>query len=157
MEAALRTAYEVITGQTLPKLEFAAVRGLEGIKAADVQVGDLTLKVAVASGLGNARVLLDQIKAGKSPYHFIEIMTCPGGCIGGGGQPLADSPATKTKRMKGIYQADQALPLRKSHENPAVQQLYKEFLGQPLGHRSHDLLHTHYHARGTKRATSKRT
>ena len=157
MEAALRTAYEVITGQTLAKLEFAAVRGLEGIKAADVQVGDLTLKVAVASGLGNARVLLDQIKAGNSPYHFIEIMTCPGGCIGGGGQPLADSPATKTKRMKGIYQADQALPLRKSHENPAVQQLYKEFLGQPLGHLSHALLHTHYHARGTKRAAPHET
>jgi iron only hydrogenase large subunit-like protein len=95
-------------------------------------------------------VLLDQIKAGESPYQFIEIMTCPGGCIGGGGQPLAkDRGGAKTKRMHGIYKEDKSLPLRKSHENPSVQALYKQFLGKPLGHLSHELLHTHYTPRGT--------
>jgi iron-only hydrogenase group A len=151
MEAALRTAYEVVTGQTLPQVEFEQVRGLEGIKHADIQVGDLTLKVAIANGLANARVLVEQIKDGTSPYHFIEIMTCPGGCIGGGGQPLNLEKTTKPKRMAGIYQEDRNLPLRKSHENPAVQALYQQFLGQPLGHLSHELLHTHYLNRGTRR------
>ena len=150
MEAALRTAYEVVTGKALPKLDLEMVRGLEGIKHADVQVGAITLKVAIANGLGNARVLLDQIKAGTSPYHFIEIMTCPGGCIGGGGQPLAkDRAGAKSKRMHGIYKEDRSLPLRKSHENLSVQALYKQFLGKPLGHLSHELLHTHYTPRGT--------
>jgi iron-only hydrogenase group A len=151
MEAALRTAYEVVTGKTLAKVDFEQVRGLEGIKQADIQVGDLTLKVAIANGLGNARVLLDQIKAGTSPYHFIEIMTCPGGCIGGGGQPLNNEKTTKSKRMAGIYKEDKSLSLRKSHENPSVQELYKQFLGQPLGHLSHELLHTHYLNRGTSK------
>ena len=151
MEAALRTAYEVVTGKTLAKVDFEQVRGLEGIKHADIQVGDLTLKVAIANGLGNARVLLDQIKAGKSPYHFIEIMTCPGGCIGGGGQPINTEKTTKPKRMAGIYKEDKSLPLRKSHENPSVQELYKQFLGKPLGHLSHELLHTHYINRGTSK------
>lgn len=150
MEAALRTAYEVVTGNTLPRLDFEEVRGLEGIKEADIQIGELTLKVAVANGLGNARVLAEQIKAGKSPYHFIEIMSCPGGCIGGGGQPLSFDPAAKGLRMAGIYQEDRSLPLRKSHENPSVQALYQQFLGKPLGHLSHELLHTHYLHRGTR-------
>ncbi len=148
MEAALRTAYEVVTGKTLANLDFEQVRGLDGIKQADIQVGDLTLKVAIANGLGNARVLLEQIKAGKSPYHFIEIMTCPGGCIGGGGQPLAHGKTTRNKRMAGLYKEDKSLPLRKSHENPSVQELYKQFLGKPLGHLSHELLHTRYINRG---------
>jgi iron-only hydrogenase group A len=151
MEAALRTAYEVVTGKTLPLLDFEQVRGLEGIKQADIQIGDLTLKVAVANGLANARVLIEQIKAGESPYHFIEIMTCPGGCIGGGGQPITLEKDTKRKRMDGIYQEDKSLPLRKSHENPSVQALYQKFLGQPLGHLSHELLHTPYLKRGTRR------
>ncbi len=150
MEAALRTACEVVTGQPLPKIDFEQVRGLEGIKQADIEVGDLSLKVAVANGLANARVLVEQIKAGESPYHFIEIMTCPGGCIGGGGQPISREKNTKNRRMAGIYQADKSLPLRKSHENPSVQALYQQFLGQPLGHLSHELLHTHYLKRGTR-------
>jgi iron only hydrogenase large subunit-like protein len=132
-------------------LDFEQVRGLEGIKQADIQIGDLTLKVAVANGLANARVLIEQIKAGESPYHFIEIMTCPGGCIGGGGQPITLEKDTKRKRMDGIYQEDKSLPLRKSHENPSVQALYQKFLGQPLGHLSHELLHTPYPKRGTRR------
>jgi NADH-quinone oxidoreductase subunit G/NADP-reducing hydrogenase subunit HndD len=151
MEAALRTAYEVVTGETLPQVEFEQVRGLEGLKHADIQVGDLTLKVAIANGLANARILVEQIKDGTSPYHFIEIMTCPGGCIGGGGQPLNLDKSTKTRRMDGIYRADRSLVLRKSHENPAVQSLYQQFLGKPLGHLSHELLHTHYVTRGTRR------
>jgi iron only hydrogenase large subunit-like protein len=150
MEAALRTACEVVTGKTLPKVDFEQVRGLEGIKEADIQVGDLTLKVAIANGLANARVLVEQIKDGTSPYHFIEIMTCPGGCIGGGGQPITLEKDTKDKRMDGIYQEDRSMPLRKSHENPAVQALYEKFLGKPLGHLSHGLLHTRYHRRGTR-------
>jgi iron only hydrogenase large subunit-like protein len=150
MEAALRTAYEVVTGQTLPLIDFEQVRGLDGIKHADIPIGDLTLKVAIANGLGNARVLVEQIKAGTSPYHFIEIMTCPGGCIGGGGQPISLRKDTKRKRMAGIYKEDKSLPLRKSHENPSVQELYKQFLGKPLGHLSHELLHTHYLNRGTR-------
>jgi iron-only hydrogenase group A len=151
MEAALRTAYEVVSGETLPQIDFEQVRGLEGIKHADIQIGELTLKVAVANGLGNAKVLVEQIKAGQSPYHFIEIMTCPGGCIGGGGQPITLEKDIKNKRMAGIYQEDLSLPLRKSHENPSVQELYKQFLGQPLGHLSHELLHTHYSNRGTRK------
>jgi len=151
MEAALRTAYEVVTSETLPKLDFEQVRGLDGIKHADIQVGDLTLKVAVANGLGNARVLIEQIKAGESPYHFIEIMTCPGGCIGGGGQPITLETTAKSQRMAGIYQEDKSLPLRKSHENASVQALYQQFLGKPLGHLSHELLHTRYLKRGTRR------
>jgi iron only hydrogenase large subunit-like protein len=153
MEAALRTAYEVVTGNTLPKVDFEQVRGLEGIKHADIQLGELTLKVAIANGLANARLLVEQIKAGESPYHFIEIMTCPGGCIGGGGQPLTPGKDTKRKRMAGIYQEDRALPLRKSHENPSVQALYQQFLGRPLGPLSHELLHTHYLNRGTRSFT----
>jgi len=150
MWAALRPAFEVVTVKTLAQIEFEQVRWLEGIKHADIPVGDLTLKVAVANGLANARVLVEQIKAGTSPYHFIEVMTCPGGCIGGGGQPLNLEKSTKTQRMAGIYQEDRSMPLRKSHQNPAVQALYQQFLGQPLGHLSHELLHTHYLSRGTR-------
>ncbi|MCC5910606.1 MAG: iron hydrogenase small subunit [Clostridiaceae bacterium] len=144
MEAALRTAVEVITGEELGKLEFEQVRGFEGVKEAVLPVGELEVKVAVAHGLSNARKLLEMIKNGDAFYHFVEIMTCPGGCIGGGGQPL---PATKEKRearINALYEVDKNLPLRKSHENPAVQQLYKEFLGKPLGDKSHKLLHTEY-------------
>lgn len=148
MEAALRTAYELITGSTLMALDFIEVRGLEGVKESSVDVGGMEVKVAVAHGLGNARKLMDAIKAGEANYHFIEIMCCPGGCIGGGGQPIPTDLEIRAKRISGIYTADQRMELRKSHENPAVQQLYKDFLGRPLGHRSHELLHTHYVARG---------
>ncbi len=144
MEAALRTAYEVLTGRQLDKLDFMGLRGLDGIKVAEVDIDGLKLKVAVASSLSKARVLLDEIKEGKSPYAFIEIMTCPGGCLGGAGQPIPTNNEIRLKRMEAIYCEDKNKPLRKSHENPAVQALYKEFLGRPLGEKSHHLLHTHY-------------
>ncbi len=143
MEAALRTAYEIVTGETLPTLDFKEVRGLQGIKEASVNLNGATLNVAVAHGLGNAREILERVNSGAQ-YHFIEIMCCPGGCIGGGGQPIPTTREIREKRAAGIYDADRELPLRKSHENPAVQKLYQEFLGEPLGHRSHELLHTHY-------------
>jgi len=144
MEAALRTAYEVLTGRQLEKLDFMGLRGLDGIKVAEVDIDGLKLKVAVASSLSKARVLLEEVKVGKSPYAFIEIMTCPGGCLGGAGQPIPTNNEIRLKRMEAIYCEDKNKPLRKSHENPAVQALYKEFLGQPLGEKSHHLLHTHY-------------
>ncbi len=144
MEAALRTAYEVVTGQSLESLDFDDVRGMEGIKDAKVGLNGTTLSVAVAHGLGNARVLLDAVRDGTADYQFIEIMCCPGGCLGGGGQPIPVDPEIRGKRAEAIYEADRLLPIRKSHENPAVQQLYAEFLGKPLSHKSHELLHTTY-------------
>ncbi|MEI6564752.1 MAG: NADH-dependent [FeFe] hydrogenase, group A6 [bacterium] len=144
MEAAVRTAYEVATGQPLPNINLTAVRGLEGIKHAELNVGGKILKVAVAHTLKNARALLEEIAAGKSEYAFIEVMTCPGGCIGGGGQPILPDREKREARAKSIYVEDTDMPLRKSHENPAVQALYKEFLEKPLSHISHELLHTHY-------------
>jgi NADH-quinone oxidoreductase subunit G/NADP-reducing hydrogenase subunit HndD len=144
MEAALRTVYEVVTGETLPSIDLTAVRGLEGVKEATVKVGDLNVKVAVASGLANAGKLMEKIKNGEADYHFIEIMCCPGGCLGGGGQPIPTNDAVRKLRMKAIYEEDANLPLRKSHENPAVTALYEEFLVKPLGHKSHEILHTTY-------------
>lgn len=144
MEAALRTVYEVVTGETLANVNFEAVRGLEGVKEATVKVGDLDVKVAIASGLSNARKLMDLIMEGKADYHFIEIMCCPGGCLGGGGQPIPTNDEVRKARMKAIYAEDEGLPMRKSHENPAVKALYAEFLGEPNSHKSHELLHTHY-------------
>jgi NADH-quinone oxidoreductase subunit G/NADP-reducing hydrogenase subunit HndD len=144
MEAALRTAYEVLTGKQLEKLDFMQLRGLEGIKTAEVDIDGLKLKVAVANSLSNARKLLEEIKQKKSPYAFIEIMTCPGGCLGGAGQPISADPGVKSKRMEAIYREDKNKMIRKSHQNPAVQALYKEFLAEPLGEKSHHLLHTHY-------------
>ena len=149
MEAALRTAYEVLTGKTLERLDFTEVRGLQGVKESTVDVDGLKVKVAVAHGLGNARKVLDLVRAGQADYQFIEIMCCPGGCIGGGGQPIPTDTEVREKRIRAIYEADRRMPLRKSHENPAVQELYKQFLGKPLSHKSHELLHTHYTARGT--------
>lgn len=143
MEAALRTVYEVVTGDTLENIEFEAVRGFEGIKEATVQVGDLPVKIAIAHGLGNARKLMDAIRAGEADYHFIEIMACPGGCIGGGGNSIKNWKKMDN-RKDAIYREDKRLPLRKSHENPAVSALYKEYLGEPNGHKSHELLHTTY-------------
>jgi len=143
MEAALRTVYEIVTGETLEKIEFENVRGLQGFKEAEVKIGELTVRVAITNGLTNARKVLDMVKQGKN-YHFIEIMACPGGCLGGGGQPLMATGETLQKRMAAVYDADKSLPVRKSHENPYVQALYKNFLGKPLGEKSHKLLHTHY-------------
>lgn len=150
MEAALRTAYEVITGKGLPSLNFTDVRGLEGIKESTVHIDGLDLKVAVAHGLGNAKTLLKQIEKGESPYAFIEVMACPGGCIGGGGQPIKSTMDVKAKRIDSIYEIDEDLPLRKSHKNPDILKLYADYLGEPLGHKSHELLHTHYHSRDMK-------
>lgn len=147
MEAALRTAYEVLTGRQLEKLDFMELRGLNGIKVAEVEIDGMKLKVAVANSLSKARVLLEEVEQGKSPYAFIEIMTCPGGCLGGAGQPIPTNNEIRLKRMEAIYREDKNKPIRKSHENPAVQALYKEFLGAPLGELSHHLLHTHYKKR----------
>lgn len=147
MEAALRTVYEVVTGETLESLDFKMVRGLEGIKEAEVDLAGTKVKVAVAHSLSNARKVMELIKEGKAEYAFIEIMCCPGGCIGGGGQPLGGTDELRLKRIDAIYKADKDLPMRKSHENPAVKKLYEEFLIEPLGEKSHHLLHTHYHSR----------
>lgn len=148
MEAALRTAYEVATGKTLDNVEFSAIRGLQGIKEATIPVEGIgDVKVAVAHGLGNARKLLESIKAGAQ-YHFIEIMACPGGCVSGGGQPIPVNNEIRRLRAEALYQEDRNLELRKSHLNPSITRIYEEFLGTPLGEKSHHLLHTKYTARG---------
>ena len=145
LEAALRTAYEVITNETLENIDFTSVRGMEGIKEASIDVGGTIVNVAAASSLGNARVLMDDLRAGKSKYHIIEIMACPGGCVAGGGQPFHGGDYAKVKaRSAGLYEIDTNKPLRKSHENPDVQKLYADFLGEPNGHLAHKYLHTHY-------------
>ena len=156
MEAALRTAYELVTGHEVPfkNLNITPVRGMEGVKDATIKIeGCLPewsflegaeLKVAIGHGLVNANKLMKQVKQGTSPYHFIEIMACPGGCIGGGGQPIPTSMEIRENRMKAIYSEDEFMVLRKSHENPQVIAIYKEFLGKPNSHVSHELLHTHY-------------
>ena len=144
MEAALRTVYEVVTGKELANVDFKDIRGLTGVKEAEVDLDGKKVKVAIANGLKNARVILDKIKAGECDYQFVEIMCCPGGCIGGGGQPWGTTTATKEARMAGLYQVDSDKAIRQSHKNPAVKALYDEFLGKPLGHKSHELLHTHY-------------
>ncbi|MCI2425425.1 [FeFe] hydrogenase, group A [Candidatus Acetothermia bacterium] len=149
MEAALRTVYELITGEELEEINFTVVRGLEGVREASVQAGDLTVKVAVAHGLGHACKLMEAIKDGTSGYHFIEIMCCPGGCIGGGGQSIPTNREIREKRIAAIYTADELMTIRKSHLNPSVQKLYEDFLEKPLGKKSHELLHTHYTDRGT--------
>ncbi len=144
MEAALRTVYEIVTKKPLDDIEIKSVRGLEGIREAEIDLDGLKVKAAVANGLANARKLLDLIASGEAQYHFVEIMACPGGCIGGGGQPIPTSPEIRQKRVEAIYLEDRNMKIRKSHENPAIQMLYKEFLGEPNGHKAHELLHTHY-------------
>ncbi len=144
MEAALRTAYEKITCSKLEEVEFNQLRGKEGLREATILLGSTTLKVAIAHTLGNARILLDQIKEGNSPYSFIEVMTCPDGCLGGGGQPIPSNQEIRSLRATAIYEEDRNKPIRKSHENPAIQTLYDSFLIEPLGKLSHQLLHTYY-------------
>ena len=148
MEAALRTAYEVYTGKTLSDINFRAVRGMEGIREAEVDLDGTKIKVAVAHTLKNARILLEQIEKGESPYAFIEVMTCPGGCLGGGGQPIPTNAEVRKFRADSIYYEDAHKGLRKSHENPEIIYLYEHFLKEPLGHLSHHLLHTTYTERG---------
>ncbi len=145
IEAATRTAYEIYTGKSLEKVDFQQLRGLEGIREASIDLNGFELKIGIAHGLGNARKLLEDIKAGKSKYHAIEIMACPGGCIGGGGQPLHHGNSEILKaRATAIYAEDSGKPIRKSHENIYVQKLYEEFLGKPMSDKAHHLLHTHY-------------
>ncbi|WP_430972923.1 NADH-dependent [FeFe] hydrogenase, group A6 [Sunxiuqinia rutila] len=145
IEAAVRTAYEVQTGKTLERLDFEELRGMEGLRKATIDFDGLPINIGIAHGLGNARKLLEEIKAGKSEFHAIEIMSCPGGCIGGGGQPYhhGDVEVLK-KRQKAIYAEDKSKTIRKSHENPYIKKLYDEFLGEPLSEKAHHLLHTEY-------------
>lgn len=145
IEAAVRTAYEWLTGEELKEVEFTQLRGIEGIREGTVKIGDMEIKIGIAHGLGNARRLLEDIKAGRCHYHAIEIMACPGGCIGGGGQPYhhGDTEILK-KRQAAIYSEDRSKVIRKSHENKEVLKLYEEFLGKPYGEKAHDLLHTYY-------------
>ncbi len=145
IEAAIRTAYEWLTGETLEKVEFEQLRGLEGIRSAEVQINDRTIRIGIAHELGNARKLLEGIRSGEYQFDAIEIMACPGGCIGGGGQPYhhGDIEVIK-KRQQAIYQEDRAKVIRKSHENPMIKKLYEEYLGEPYGEKAHELLHTHY-------------
>lgn len=153
MEAALRTVSEVLTGKELEKIDFEEVRGeVNGIKEATVKIGDLDLKVAVANGLKNAGKIMDMIEKGEAPYHFVEIMACPGGCVTGGGQPIHDAKTMATVdihglRKKALYEADKENKVRKSHENPVIKKLYYEYLEKPGSHKAHELLHTSYHAR----------
>lgn len=152
MEAALRTVYEVLTGKTLENVEITQVRGLEGIREAEIDVGSMKIKAAVAHGLANAKKLLEMVKNGEKEYHFIEIMACPGGCIMGGGQPIVHAKVKEKidvakLRASAIYDEDRSLPIRKSHENPAVKRLYEEFLGHPNSEKAHHILHTHYKKR----------
>ena len=156
MEAALRTAYEVITGREVPfkNLEILPVRGMDGVKQASIKIegclpdwkflDGAELKIAIAHGLTNARTLMKEIENGTANFHFIEIMACPGGCLGGGGQPMPTNLEIRKKRMEAIYSEDRDLSIRKSHDNPEIKKIYEEFLKEPLGHKSHELLHTHY-------------
>jgi NADP-reducing hydrogenase subunit HndD len=151
IEAAVRTAYELHTGKHLEKVEFNELRGMEGSRKATVDFDGMKLNIGIAHGLGNARKLLEDVKSGKSDFHAIEIMACPGGCIGGGGQPYHHGNVDiLKKRQRAIYEEDAGKPIRKSHENPFIQELYKEFLGKPLSDLSHELLHTHYFDRKKK-------
>ncbi len=149
MEAALRTAVETLTGEELEHLDFTDVRGTQGIKEATYKVGDQEVRVAVASGLANARELLNKVKSGEAHYHFIEIMGCPGGCVNGGGQPQQPGWVRNTVDIRGLrakvlYDADAGMPIRKSHENPAIKELYATYLGKPGSEKAHHLLHTSY-------------
>lgn len=145
IEAACRTAYELHTGKKLEKVDFTELRGLENVRKATIDFNGLKLNIGIAHGLGNARKLLEQIREGKSEFHAIEIMACPGGCIGGGGQPYHHGNIEiLKKRAAAIYQEDANKPLRKSHENPSIIKLYEEYLGTPGSKLAHHLLHTHY-------------
>lgn len=149
MEAALRTVVDVLTGEDMPRLEYADVRGLEGIKEATVNVNGTDIKVAIVHGTANAAKLLNAIRAGEKTYHFIEVMGCPGGCVTGGGQPIVDARTRyyvdpRAARAAATYSEDESMAIRKSHKNPAIQKLYAEFLGEPNSHIAHELLHTTY-------------
>lgn len=152
MEAALRSVPYLLTGKDDDNIDIKVVRGVEALKEAEVEIGGVKIKAAVVHGLGNARKLLDKVKAGEAEYHFIEIMACPGGCVCGGGQPIQPASVRNevnlmTERAKALYQEDQSLTYRRSHHNPRVLKMYEEYFEQPGGHKAHKLLHTHYVAR----------
>lgn len=149
MEAAIRTVAELVTGKPLDDIEIKDVRGIEGVKETEIDLGDMKLRAAVAHGTANAKALLEKVKSGDKTYDFIEVMGCPGGCVTGGGQPIVDSRTLaevdpKELRAAAIYEEDRNLPIRKSHENPSIKKLYDDFLGEPNSHKAHGLLHTHY-------------
>ncbi|MEI7812137.1 MAG: NADH-dependent [FeFe] hydrogenase, group A6 [Ignavibacteria bacterium] len=144
MEAALRTAYYIITGSELETLEFDEIRGIRGVKESVIKIGDLDLRVAVVNGIGNVDPILEQVENGTCEYDFIEVMSCPGGCINGGGQPIHNRPEKVQKRIKALYEMDSKMVLRKSHENEAVKTIYKEFFIEPNSHKAHEILHTCY-------------
>ena len=146
-EAALRTAYKLITGKDMEDLEIKPVRGMEGVKEASFELKGETIRIAVVNGLAYARPLLEEVRSGKSPYHFIEVMACPGGCIGGAGQPISRDPGVKLARARALYVEDERRPFRTSHENPYVKELYREYLGGLMGERSRRLIHTAYTSR----------
>ena len=149
MEAALRTVTHILTNGEMDQIDYEVARGYKGVKEATLKVGDLEVKVAVVNGIGNVKAVMDDVRAGVSPYHFIEVMACPGGCLNGGGAPLLDVDLVE-ERMNKMYQSDAENPKRRSHENVEVQQLYKEYLHEPCGHISHHLLHTTYTDRSGK-------
>ncbi len=156
MEAALRTAYEIVTGRSVPfeNLNIKPVRGMEGVKEASIKIEGclenwkflegIELNVAIVNGLNNANTVMQAVKDGNVDYHFIEVMACPGGCLGGGGQPVTTSKEIRQKRAEAIYSEDENMVIRKSHENQEIIRIYEEFLDKPLGEKSHKLLHTHY-------------
>ena len=153
MEAALRTAADMLTGEDLENIEYTEIRGTEGFKEAVYKVAGMDVKVAVVSGLSNADALLKKVRSGEADYQFIEVMCCPGGCVNGGGQPIQSSTNhsfydIKKLRAQALYDQDKKMPLRKSHKNPVVQKCYEEFLGEPGSHKAHEILHTTYVKRG---------
>ncbi len=152
MEAALRTAADWLEGRSVENVEYKALRGIEGVKEAEVTVGGLNLKVAIANSTGAAKQLIKKIQSGEATYHFVEVMACPGGCVNGGGQPIVDASTRmdvdpRVARAAGLYAEDEAKTIRKSHENPDIIKVYEEYLGKPGGHKAHELLHTTYTAR----------
>lgn len=151
IEAATRTAYELYTKKSLGKVDFKELRGLSGVREATVDFDGTPIHIGIAHGLGNARKLLDKVRSGEAQFHAIEVMACPGGCVGGAGQPYHHGDFSKVeKRLQAVYEEDASKPIRKSHENPYIQELYKEYLGEPCGEKAHHLLHTHYFDKSEK-------
>ena len=144
MEAALRTVVWTLTGGQVDQIDYHAARGYRGVKEASLTIGDMEVKVAIVNGIGNVKAVMEDVKNGTSPYHFIEVMACPGGCLNGGGAPLVTDPQMVARRMDRMYESDAKNPVRRSHENTQVKALYEEYLEEPCGHKSHHLLHTHY-------------
>ena len=144
MEAAIRTVAWKLTGGEMDAIDYEVARGYRGVKEATLKINGLEVKVAIVNGIKNAKAVMDDVRAGKSPYHFIEVMACPGGCLNGGGAPLLKNPAKVAERMNKMYESDAKNPVRRSHENKEVEMLYQDFLKEPCGHVSHHLLHTHY-------------